>query len=229
MRLTDKIEVHNVDCLPFMRELPDNAYDLGIVDPPYGIGRNWQKDSGTRFYKHKLTYQNNETPDIDYFNELMRISVNQIIWGANYYTPYLPARQSWIVWDKKRSQPRTFNAEGELAWHSFNIPLRIFTHTWNGCVRGSHRYGVHPHEKPVLLYEWLLENYAKQGDTIFDSHFGSLSIGIACHYLGFELTACEIDKEYFDTAVKRFKEQTAQIQINFTKSKQYPQQKKMLI
>ena len=137
----------------------------------------------------------------------MRISENQIIWGANYYTDYLPARQSWIVWNKLRDYPTQHLAEGELAWTSFNIPVRIATYMWNGACVCSPRSGIHPHEKPVDLYAWLLRNYAKPGDNIFDSHLGSGSSRIAAYKLGFDFVGCEIDKGYFEAQEKRFQKE----------------------
>ena len=200
----------NIDCMDFMRTAQDMQFDLAIIDPPYGIGENWKKDRFSPFRRHNSTYKNNTIPGRAFFDELFRISKNQIIWGANYYTAFLPARQGWIVWDKERSS-EAFMAEGELAWHSYNVPLRIIKRAWNGFHKAEPRHGEHPHEKPIGLYKWLLKNYAKEGDKIFDSHMGSGSICIACHDYKFDLTACEIDKDYFDAAKKRFDNHAAQL------------------
>lgn len=199
--------VHNCDCMEFMRTVPDKHFALAIVDPPYGIGANWRKDPHSKFYNHHSSYENDSIPSREYFEELMRISENQIIWGANYYTDYLPARQSWIVWNKLRDYPTQHLAEGELAWTSFNIPVRIATYMWNGACVCSPRSGIHPHEKPVDLYAWLLRNYAKPGDNIFDSHLGSGSSRIAAYKLGFDFVGCEIDKGYYESQEKRFQEE----------------------
>ncbi len=200
-------EIHNCDCMEFMLTVPDKHFALAIVDPPYGIGANWRKDPHSQFYNHHSSYENDSIPSREYFEELMRISENQIIWGANYYTDYLPARQSWIVWNKLRDYPTQHLAEGELAWTSFNIPVRIATYMWNGACVCSPRSGIHPHEKPVDLYAWLLRNYAKPGDNIFDSHLGSGSSRIAAYKLGFDFVGCEIDKGYFEAQEKRFQKE----------------------
>ena len=198
-----------MDCMAGMAEFPDKYFELAIVDPPYGIGENWKKDRSSKFYTHNSSYKNNAIPDELYFNELFRVSKNQIIWGANYYTEYLPARNSWIVWDKKRDFVTQHLAEGELGWTSFNIPLRIAEVMWNGCCRREPRYGSHPHEKPIALYEWLLKNYAKPGDKILDTHLGSGSSRIAAYKLGFDFYGFEIDPDYFRDTDKRFRDSIA--------------------
>ena len=197
--------VHLIDNMEFMKNIPDKYYDLAIVDPEYGIGENWKKDKNSSFYKHNTTYKNKKTPSEKYFNQLFRVSKNQIIWGGNYYTEYLKPSNHWIVWDKDRDQKKQFNSEGELAWHSFRIPLRIVKLIWNGCCVCEKRYGFHPHEKPVALYKWLLKNYAKPGQTIFDSHVGSGSSRIACYEMGFDFEGCELDIDYFNAQEERFK------------------------
>lgn len=166
------IELHNVDCIEFMKGLADNSYKLAIADPDYGIGENWKKDRYSKFYKHKSSYKNKSIPSYEYFDQLFRVSKNQIIWGGNYYTDYLPPRNSWIVWDKNRRYNDSHMAEGELAWNSFNIPLRIVRICWNGFLRNEPRHGIHPHEKPTALYRWLLHEYASPGDNILDTHIG---------------------------------------------------------
>src|SRR5690606_12854679 len=206
-------EVHNIDCMKFMATLPDKFFELAIVDPPYGIGKNWKKDRYSKFYKHNSTYNNESAPSANFFKELFRVSENQIIWGGNYFTEYLPARQGWIVWDKCRSYDDSHGAEGELAWHSFNVPLRIVENKWNGFMRSEERYGNHPHEKPVGLYKWLLKHYAKPGDKIFDSHMGSQSSRIAAYDMGFDYWGCELDKDYFDSGCKRFELFKSQMKI----------------
>lgn len=205
------VELLHIDCMEYMAGQPDNAFDLAIVDPPFGIGENWKKDKRSKFYKHSSTYKNDLIPDEDYFKELFRVSENQIIWGANYFTEHLPARNSWIVWDKKRCWEKQHMAEGELAWNSFNIPLRIVPLIWNGAVVCEPRYGAHPHEKPVLLYQWLLGKYAYPGFRILDTHLGSGSSAIAAHYFGVDFVGCEIDQVYFKSAISRYHEQTRQL------------------
>lgn len=207
------VEMLHIDCMAYMKGLDDNAFDLAIVDPPYGIGDNWKKDRFSDFYTHESTYKNDSIPDSEYFSELFRVSSNQIIWGANYYTDYLPPRQSWIVWDKDRDYEQSHMAEGELAWTSFNIPVRILKRTWNGFIRAEPRHGNHPHEKPTGLYQWILEKYSEQGQRILDTHLGSGSSAIAANYFGCDFVGCEIDKNYYDAACKRFDMETRQVAL----------------
>jgi site-specific DNA-methyltransferase (adenine-specific) len=192
------------DCMKIMSTLPDKSIGLAIVDPPYGIGQNWKKDPRSQFYRHRSEYKNNSVPDKKYFDELFRVSVNQIIWGGNYFTRFLPATGAWFFWDKKRSE-KTLNAQGELAWTSLKIPLRIIPLRWNGFCVCEKRSGIHPHEKPVALYKWLLSKYAEPGIKILDTHMGSGSIAIACQKTGHPLISSEINKIYFNAALKRIK------------------------
>lgn len=212
-------ELHNMDCMEYMRGLPDNAFDLAIVDPPYGIdaanvlsGPRRKSGNGaamkTAFDKKDWDLS---VPDKEYFNELFRVSKNQIIWGANYMTQFIPASMGWIVWDKDNGT--TNFSDCELAFSSFDRALRKYTYTWNGMLQGDMKNKenkIHPTQKPVKLYEWLLTNYAKQGHRILDTHLGSGSHAIACNNLGFELVACELDKDYFDASCKRIEQATAQ-------------------
>lgn len=161
--MTPISETYNMDCLEYMKTMPDKFFDLAVVDPPYGIGKNWKKDRKSNFYHHQTAYNNSSTPGKEYFDELFRVSKNQIIWGANYYTEFLPARNSWIVWDKQINYPTQHLAEGELAWTSFDIPVRIVSLIWNGFCRCEKRAGFHPHEKPISLYKWLFDNYSVGG------------------------------------------------------------------
>lgn len=191
-----KIELHNVDCLPFMKQCEDKQFDLAIVDPPYGIGmdgkNNW---SGS---KHEVKDWDNEAPSKEYFNELMRISKNQIVWGANHFISRMPFdSKCWLIWDKK-NDGFSF-ADGEMAWTSFDTAVRFFRYH-----RGQQTdKRIHPTQKPKELYRWILKNYAEEGQTIFDSHLGSGSIAVACDDMGFDLVATEIDKDYFQKANKR--------------------------
>jgi len=204
-----KSDVYNTDCLEMMRGLPDKAFDLAIVDPPYGIGQDGRKGSiATKAMHSWRSWERKEwdtsSPESDYFIELTRISINQIIWGANYFTPNLPPSKGWIFWDK--GQDLTMS-DGELAFTSFNVPLR--RRVFNRCVAREEGL-IHPTQKPVALYKWLLQNYAKQGDTILDTHLGSGSSRIAAYDLGFDFTATELDKDYFDAQEKRFADHIAQ-------------------
>jgi len=204
-----------MDCMELLKATPDKFYDLAIVDPPYGIGAN-KMTLGNG--KNKI-FRGNEDwdskpPSKEYFEEIFRISKNQIIWGANHFIEQFVKNSScWIFWDKGTGD-NDF-ADGELAWTSFSSPARKFFQSWVGAnaKEKSDASRVHPTQKPVKLYEWLLTNYAKQGDKILDTHLGSGSHAIACNNLGFELTACELDKDYFDASVKRITAANAQIRM----------------
>lgn len=192
-----------MDCMEAMKDMPDNAYDLAIVDPPYGIGIS----SNPVRQQHKKKQWDSEIPKEDYFNELKRVSKNQIIWGGNYFLDYLRATQCFLIWDKK--QPHDFSlAMCEMAWTSFQSPAKI----WTRSVLAE-QGKIHPTQKPVKLYEWLLTNYAKEGDKILDTHLGSGSIAIACHNLKFDLTGYELDAEYYEAAVKRLEQHRKQLQL----------------
>lgn len=207
MKVTDKITITNEDNMELMSRYKDNHFDLAIVDPPYGIGASeMQMGSGKNKKYSKGKQWDNEIPTDKYFNELKRISKNQIIWGGNYFP--LPLVRGWIFWDKGINGECSF-ADGELAWTSFDKVLRKAPIRYKGFL-GADKVRIHNTQKPIKLYEWLLDNYAKQGDKILDTHLGSGSIAIACHNRGFELTACELDKEYFEASIKRFKQQIAQ-------------------
>ena len=212
MKVTDKITITNEDNMELMARYPDNYFSLAIVDPPYGINMGMgHKGSEKRGDKNKYkTFAggDNSIPTKEYFNELFRVSKNQIIWGANYMTEFLEPKSSWIIWDKK--QPEDFSmAMAELAWSSFGSPMKIYQKR----VVGADNVRVHPTQKPVALYKWLLDKYAKQSDKILDTHLGSGSIAIACHDYGFELTACELDKEYYDKAIQRIKNHVSQLKL----------------
>ena len=203
------IQITNEDNMLLMARYPDNYFDLAIVDPPYGINMGMgHKGSEKRGDKNKYkTFAggDNSIPNKQYFDELFRVSKNQIIWGANYMTEFLEPKASWIIWDKK--QPEDFSmAMAELAWSSFGSPMKIYQKR----VVGADDVRVHPTQKPVALYKWILDKYAKQGDKILDTHLGSGSIAIACHDYGFDLTACELDKEYYDKAMERLNNHMAQ-------------------
>jgi len=206
----------NITCednMDLMARYEDNYFDLAIVDPPYGKNPHRNRDG---LGVAKKNYESGSTqwdilPIKEYWNELFRVSKNQIVWGGNYFIEHLRSTNSFIFWDKEKSF-KDF-ADGELAWTSFNKAVKKYTFAWNGMIQGDMKnkeMRIHPTQKPVKLYEWLLMNYAKEGDKILDTHLGSGSIAIACHNLGFDLTACELDKEYYDAAIKRIKEHTKQ-------------------
>ena len=196
--------------MELMARYPDKYFDLAIVDPPYGIGASEMTMGSGKNKKYKKGKNwDNETPNEIYFNELFRVSKNQIIFGGNYFN--LPLTKSWIFWDKGINGDCDF-ADGELAWTSFNKVLRIAPIRYKGFL-GADLERIHPTQKPVAIYKWLLDNYAKQGDKILDTHLGSGSIAIACHDYGFDLTACELDKEYFDQAMKRLKLHQSQLKL----------------
>ena len=191
--------------MELMARYPDNYFDLAIVDPPYGMKKSSTTGSGKLKHRalNKMNTDWDVAPNKEYFNELFRVSKNQIIWGGNYFT--LPPTRCVICWDKKQMMP-TFS-RWEMAWTSFYKPAKIFTYN-NADINK-----IHPTQKPVALYKWLLDKYAKQGDKILDTHLGSGSIAIACHDYGFELTACELDKEYYDKAIQRIKNHVAQLKM----------------
>ena len=215
MKPTDilgNIKLYNADCMELLKQTPDNYYSLALVDPPYGInisqtfGGEKRKSGKGAALKSAFTKKDWDSaiPDKSYFDELFRISKNQIIWGANYFTEYLPNSMGWVVWNKNNGTTKF--SDCELAFTSYNKALRMFTYTWNGMLQQNMKNKeerIHPTQKPVQLYKWLLKNYAEVGDTILDTHFGSLSIGIACHDLKFDLTAIELDKDYYEQAKQR--------------------------
>lgn len=198
------INLYNCDCMEFMKDKPDKYYDLAIVDPPYGIGIDGQKESICKNPKHNRKKHNkkdwdSKIPDKDYFQELERVSKNQIIWGGNYFVPRLDkGKKGWIVWDK--GQRGLTMSDCELAYSSFDVPTRIVV---INRVELRKDGTIHPTQKPVVLYEWLLNNYAKEGDLILDTHGGSMSNAIACYNLGFDLDIMEIDENYFKQSKNR--------------------------
>ncbi len=202
------IEYHNEDCMVGMARYPDKHFDLAIVDPPYGIGMG-----GGKIGNSKTDYKNFEgndeaIPDSAYYKELFRVSKNQIIWGGNYMTVHLPPTSSWIVWDKV--QPEKFSmAMCELAWTSFKAPAKIFKKR----IVGADDFRIHPTQKPVALYKWLLKNYAEPGDKILDTHVGSASSLIACYDMGFDAVGFELDPDYYEASKQRLERHMAQIRI----------------
>jgi site-specific DNA-methyltransferase (adenine-specific) len=213
------IRLFNEDCMTAMASMPDKAYDLAIVDPPYNVGASdgtfGNKGEYTLRGKSLKHYANhNRTPDGDYFTELFRVSKNQIIWGMNYYPQYL-YHSGAIIWDKKLTGSPM--SDCEIAFQSFSKLVKKCECEWNGFLKGSDpsKERIHPNQKPVRLYEWLLQNYAKPGDKILDTHGGSGSIAIACDIMGFDLDWYEIDKDYFTAAKERLERHQQQEVINF--------------
>lgn len=192
-----------------MKRFPDKFFQLSICDPQYGINRGEDYGNEGNYWKQYTKKDwDKKRPEKEYFTELFRVSENQIIWGGNYFTEFLPASMGWIFWDKGQ---RISMSDGELAFSSFSRALRVFT--LNRChIPDSSGY-LHPTQKPVKLYKWLLKNYAKEGDKILDSHMGSQSSRIAAYLMGFDYWGYEIDSEYFEAGNKRFKEQTAQLSL----------------
>jgi site-specific DNA-methyltransferase (adenine-specific) len=197
-------EVFNQDCMIGMKQHPDKYFDLAVVDPPYGIDRG-ETFGGTNWKEYVKKDWDRLPPDANYFKEIKRVSVNQIIWGANYMTENIKPSMGWIYWDKKMGGDFS---DGELAYTSFNRALKSFSHCNKIGTVGLTRF--HPTQKPVALYKWILENYATKGDNILDTHLGSGSSRIAAYKLGFDFYACEIDKEYYEAQEARFKKAIAE-------------------
>ena len=210
------MKITNEDNMELMARYSDNYFDLAIVDPPYGINiaKNGSVGGGglCKVTDYGAKEWDRKPPNVDYFIELKRVSKNQIVWGANHFIDNIPYANSscWIVWDKDN----TGNfADSELAYTSFDTAVRNFKWRWNGMLQQNMKNKqkrIHPTEKPIQLYEWLLMNYAKDGFRILDTHLGSGSIAIACHNLGYDLTACELDKDYYNAAIKRIEQHKAQ-------------------
>jgi len=198
---TELLDLRNMDCMELMREYPDKHFDLAIVDPPYGIGDKFKGGKNGKMQFNEVVNKGwDVAPDAKYFKELMRVSKGQIIWGGNYFD--LPPTRCFIVWDKKISADFTL-AMAELAWTSFDKLAKIYRLSMSEAKQ-------HPTQKPIKLYDWLISNYAEKGQKILDTHMGSGSIAIACHYAGCHLTASELDTEYFKAACERIQRDTAQ-------------------
>jgi len=209
------INLHNINCMIALKEMQDNEFDLAIVDPPYGINAD-KKNSGKKLQSKKSSslskdygsqIWDNSIPNEDYFIELKRVSKRQIVWGANFFN----LQGGMVYWHKRVTMP-TYS-QGELAWLSWQNKIDFVDIAWHGMIQHDMKnkeQRIHPTQKPVKLYEWLLMNYAKEGDKILDTHLGSGSIAIACHNLGFYLEGYELDKDYFDAAKKRLEQHQAQ-------------------
>ena len=202
------IEYFNEDCMVGMARYPDKHFDLAIVDPPYGIGAGKEKPhNGWKDYGIK--HWDNESPDKAYFKELFRVSQNQIIWGANHFISKIPKDFScFIIWDKGQ---RNFSlADGEMAWTSFKKAARFFDYSRAKALQEGK---IHPTQKPVALYKWLLTNYAKEGDLILDTHVGSASSLIACYDMGFDAVGFELDEDYYNESKQRLERFMKQVTL----------------
>ncbi len=204
-----RVHIRNEDCMAYMATLPDKAFELAVVDPPYGINRSGQQETFTKNPRHKRKLYDqkawdNTRPDVEYWRELFRVSANQIVWGANYFTDYLSPSMGWVFWDKGQDLSMS---DGELAFTSFNRALRRVMVNRSELMRDG---AIHPTQKPVKLYRWLLHNYAKPGDRILDTHGGSMSSVIAAWDKGFEITCCELDPDYYKAGLERVQREMAQ-------------------
>ena len=203
--------ITNEDNMKLMSRYEDNYFDLAIVDPPYGIDadiknntdKKQSKKSASKSKKYGEQVWDNAIPNDEYFNELKRVSKKQVIWGANFFD----LQGGMLYWHKRVTMP-TYS-QGELAWLSWLNKIDFVDIAWHGMIQHDMKnkeIRIHPTQKPVKLYEWILMNYAKKGDKILDTHLGSGSIALACHNLNYDLTACELDKEYYKAAMKRLEQ-----------------------
>ena len=203
-------KLYNMDCMEGMKQFPDKYFELAIVDPPYGIFGNKAKSSN-RIDKNGKINKWDVKPTQEYFDELFRVSKNQIIWGANNFT--LPNTEYFIIWDKEQTVDNF--ASAEYAWTNCKMPAKVFRYSIHKVMQERKQDGgkIHPTQKPIALYKWLLKNYAKKGDKILDTHVGSASSLIACYQMNFDYIGFEIDKEYFEKAQKRMADEMAQISL----------------
>ena len=203
--MSSNISIYNEDSLQALRAMQDKQFDLAIVDPPYGIGDKFKGGKTGKMNFNEIVNKDwDKVPPVEYWEQLFRVSKNQIVWGGNYFP--LPPTRCFIVWDKVISEDFSL-AMAELAWTSFDKLAKIYK------LQVPKDGKIHPTQKPVKLYKWLLNNYAERGAKILDTHLGSGSIAIACWDMGFDLTAYEIDKEYFDAACKRLDNHKKQLTL----------------
>lgn len=223
MKLTDKIEVFNADCMKVMAKYPDKYFDLAVVDPVFGeqvTQGGYMSNSSSVLAKNKQYHNslwNQSKTNKGYFSELFRVSKNQVVWGGNYFSEEISKNSScWIVWNKKNGENHF--ADCEIAWTSFDTAVRMFEFRWQGMLQENMKNKeerIHPTQKPVALYDWIFKNYAEQGFKILDTHGGSMSSVISADKAGLEMVCCELDKEYFDKAVDRFKKYKSQNVLEF--------------
>ena len=220
------IELLNIDCMEYMATQADNSFDLAIVDPPYGIGTHCIKNNKNRTKLAKAKdyrlYKNGKSdrPTPEYFRELKRVSKNQIIWGANHFADLFDAAGSaWIVWNKQSTGPFS---DCELAYSSFTCSAKLYTYRWNGMLQGTHgdkrlnEIRIHPSQKPVALYKWILKTFSRPGERIIDTHLGSGSSAIAAYYFRCDFVGTEIDPIYYAEMRKRFDDQTRQFELRLS-------------
>lgn len=214
-------EVVRMDNMQFMAAFPDNFFDLAIVDPPYGINENGQRnltgDRPTTKWKNPKSikykaFDDSKPPQLDYWIELERVSKNRVVWGGNYFTEYLPPSKGWIVWNKQ-ADIKEHLSMAELAWTSFDIKCNMFNYLWAGFKKRHQVERIHPTQKPIDLYRFILTYYAKQGQKILDTHLGSQSSRLAAWEMGFDFYGCEIDKDYFEDGCQRFTNETKQLSL----------------
>lgn len=209
-----KIQLLQADSFKFMQSCEDNEFDLLIADPPYGIGMSKPAGNSQKYSRKELIDHewDNEAPPKEFFDEMIRVSKRQIIWGANHFIDRLPYPSScWLIWDKRENViPTRTYADAELAWTSFKSPVRVFRHYWDGFLQKQKEDRIHPTQKPVALYEWILVNYAEQGWSILDPFGGSFSSAIACNKMGYQAVVIELNKEIFTKGIIRYEQQTAQ-------------------
>lgn len=214
---TDSLSLYNCDCMELLRQTPDNYYCLSVVDPPYGIGAGGKSFKNGTSKNSDGGFKDNDwdlnRPTYAYFKELQRVSKNQVVWGGNYFADMLPAKMCWLFWDKGTGD--NSYADGELAWTSYQKAVKKVFISWVGANANNGAARIHPTEKPVKLYNWILANYAEKGMKILDTHMGSGSIAIACHYAECYLTACELDQDYYREACKRIERETSQTAFSF--------------
>jgi site-specific DNA-methyltransferase (adenine-specific) len=220
---TDTLDLRLMDCMDLMRDTPDGFYDLAVVDPPYGIGMDSRAMNGRQSKgRHPVTQSqyaektwDDESPSLDYFSEIARVSKNRFVWGANHFISKIPIDSScWIVWFKNGQSMAPGNADCELAWTSFKTAVRQIDIPWSGFGHinaGEPR--IHPTQKPIAFYRWIFANYAKPGMRILDTHLGSMSSAIAAHYSGMHLTGCELDSDYYAAGIARVKRETQQTEL----------------
>lgn len=213
--------VYLMNCIEGMKEYPDKYFDLAVVDPPYGIGENGQRNiTGNRptakwknpKSQQYVTFDDSEIPNAEYWKQLFRVSKNQIVFGGNYFTEYLPPSKGWIVWDKQ-ADIKEHLSMCELAWSSFDRKCNKFEYLWAGFKKKHQVERIHPTQKPVALYDWIFTNYASDGDLILDTHLGSQSSRIAAWKHGLDFTGFELDEEYFRNGNKRFETFTSQLTL----------------